>query len=155
MGLFNNVGPDVYKHGRRGRARVVRGVMEGATYIRIGHVDEKATIFVLRVTFAFLAAASLFALVATLTYVHASNTAATYVAALSTIINAVAAWHYNEIVKIRVGQTISIESEWAIDALRCVVTTQTQTYNPRRISAALEQARKSMQNLLAGTATGP
>ena len=93
-------------------------MVDGGTYIRIGYVDEKATIFVLRVTFAFLAAASLFSLVATLTYVHAANTAATYVAALSTIINAVAAWHYNEIVKIRVWQSISIESEWAIDALR-------------------------------------
>ena len=89
-----------------------------ATYVRLGYIDEKATIFVLRVAFAFLAAASLFALAATLTYVHAGNTAATYVATLSTIINAVAAWHYNEIVKVRVGQSITVDSEWAIDALR-------------------------------------
>ncbi len=92
--------------------------MEGGTYIRIGYVDEKATIFVLRVAFAFLAAASLFSLLAALTYVRSENTAATYVATLSFIINGVAAWHYGEIVKVRVGQAISIESEWAIDALR-------------------------------------
>ena len=60
--------------------------MAEATYVRLGYIDEKATIFVLRVTFAFLASASLFALVATLTYVRAANTAATYVAALSAII---------------------------------------------------------------------
>ena len=46
------------------------------------------------------------------TYIKAANTAATYVAALSAIINAVAAWHYNEIVKVRVGQAISIDTEW-------------------------------------------
>ena len=106
--------------------------------MRLGYIDEKATIFVLRVAFAFLAAASLFALVATFTYIKAANTAATYVAALSAIINAVAAWHYNEIVKVRVGQAISIDTEWVVDALRYVVTKQTQTYNPRWISAAPE-----------------
>jgi len=89
-----------------------------ATYVRLGYIDDKATIFVLRVAFAFLAAASLFALVATFTYIKAANTAATYVAGLSAIINAVAAWHYNEIVKVRLGKPISIESEWMIDVLR-------------------------------------
>jgi len=92
--------------------------MDEATYVRLGYIDPKATVFVLRVAFAFLAAASLFALVATLVYVNAANSAATYVAALSTIINAVAAWHYNEIVKVRLGKPISIESEWTIDVLR-------------------------------------
>ena len=86
--------------------------------MRLGYIDEKATIFVLRVTFAFLAAASLFSLAATLVYIQAANTAATYIAALSAIINAVAAWHYNEIVKVRVGQAITVDSEWTIDALR-------------------------------------
>ena len=89
-----------------------------ASYVRLGYIDEKATIFVLRVTFAFLAAASLFSLAATLVYIQAANTAATYIAALSAIINAVAAWHYNEIVKVRVGQAITVDSEWVIDALR-------------------------------------
>ena len=89
-----------------------------ATYVRLGYIDEKATIFVLRVAFAFLASASLFAFAATLTYVKAANTAATYVAALSAIINAVAAWHYNEIVKVRTSQSVSVNSEWTIDALR-------------------------------------
>ena len=89
-----------------------------ASYVRLGYIDEKATIFVLRVTFAFLAAASLFSLAATLVYIQAANTAATYIAALSAIINAVAAWHYNEIVKVRVGQAITVDSEWTIDALR-------------------------------------
>jgi hypothetical protein len=88
------------------------------TYVRLGYIDERATIFVLRVAFAFLAAASVFSLLATLVYVRAENTAATYVAALSTIINLVAAWHYNEVVKVRVGQGVSTDAEWAIDALR-------------------------------------
>jgi len=94
--------------------------MVEATYARLGYIDEKATVFVLRVAFAFLAAASLFALVATLTHIKVANTAATYVTALSAIINAVAAWHYNEIVKVRAGQPITVDSEWMIDALRCV-----------------------------------
>jgi len=114
--------------------------MAEATYVRLGYIDEKATIFVLRVTFAFLASASLFALVATLTYVRAANTAATYVAALSAIINAVAAWHYNEIVKVRLAQSISVDSEWTIDALRCV-TNRAQTYHTRLSSAAPEPAQ--------------
>lgn len=95
-----------------------------ATYVRLGYIDEKATIFVLRVAFAFLASASLFALAATLTYIKAANTAATYVAALSAIINAVAAWHYNEIVKVRTSQSVSVNSEWTIDALRCAFLTE-------------------------------
>jgi hypothetical protein len=89
-----------------------------ASYVRLGYIDEKATIFVLRVTFAFLSAAALFALAATLVYIKAEMDAATYVTALSAIINAVAAWHYNEIVKVRVGQSITVDSEWTIDALR-------------------------------------
>ena len=56
-----------------------------ASYVRLGYIDEKATIFVLRVAFAFLAAASLFALAATLVYIKAANNVATYVAALSAI----------------------------------------------------------------------
>jgi hypothetical protein len=39
-------------------------------------------------------------------YIKAANTAATYVVSISAIINAVAAWHYNEIVKVRTGQAI-------------------------------------------------
>ena len=130
--------------------------MEGATYVRLGlRRPEGDRSSCCASTFAFLAAASLFALVATLAYVHASNAAATYVAALSTIINAVAAWHYNEIVKVRVGQTDQRSSPSGRSTRSGALSLTTQTYNPRRSSAALEQARKSMQNLLAGTATGP
>lgn len=114
--------------------------------MRLGYIDPKATVFLLRVAFAFLAAASLFSLVATLVYVKASNAPATYVATLSTIINAVAAWHYNEIVKVRLGKAISIESEWMIDVLRCVIS-KTQTYNPHWIFASLEQPWKLMQHV--------
>ena len=89
-----------------------------ASYVRLGYIDEKATIFLLRVAFAFLSAASLFSLAATFVYIKATNVAATYVATLSTSINVVAAWHYNEIVKVRTAQSITIESEWTIDALR-------------------------------------
>ena len=120
--------------------------MVEATYARIGYIDEKATVFVLRVAFAFLSAASLFALVATLTYIKAANTAATYVVSISAIINAVAAWHYNEIVKVRTGQPITIDSEWKIDALRCV-TEQTQPPNPH--TGVL------LRLFFAGTPTGP
>jgi hypothetical protein len=132
--------------------------MAEATYVRLGYIDEKATIFVLRVAFAFLAAASLFALAATFTYVNASNTAATYVAALSAIINAIAAWHYNEIVKVRVRQSVSVDSEWTIDALRCV-TKPTQPCNTRLIFAAPAQPRTRTRHARprapAGTPIGP
>ena len=120
--------------------------MAEATYVRLGYIDEKATIFVLRVAFAFLASASLFALAATLTYIKAANTATTYVAALSAIINAVAAWHYNEIVKVRTSQSVSVDSEWTIDALRCVVIGKPQTFNPHWEFASLENPWKWMQN---------
>jgi hypothetical protein len=127
--------------------------MAEATYVRLGYIDEKATIFVLRVAFAFLTAASLFALAATLTYVNASNTAATYVAALSFIINAVAAWHYNEIVKVRVQQSVSIDSEWTIDALRCV--TGRNPNQPNRVTLTSLLWRHAHPRPLAGTPTGP
>lgn len=89
-----------------------------AMYEGIGEVREKASIFVLRSAYAFLLAAALFGLAATLFYIQARSTAGTYLAALAAIINAVAAWHYNEIIKVRAGEAISRGSEWKIDALR-------------------------------------
>ena len=66
----------------------------------------------------FLVAAALFGLATTLFYIKAGSSAGTYLAALAAIINAVAAWHYNEIIKVRAGEVISKGSEWKIDALR-------------------------------------
>ena len=89
-----------------------------ASYESLGDVKEKGTVFVLRSAYAFLLAAALFGLVATLFYIHAGSTTGTYLAALSAIINGVAAWHYKEIIKVRVGEVITKGSEWKIDALR-------------------------------------
>ena len=115
--------------------------MEGRPTCASGYIDEKATVFVLRVAFAFLAAASLFALVATLTYVqglqhrgHVRRRALDHhqrrgrVALQRDRQGARGAGH------------LASSPSGSIDALRCVVTKQTQTYNPRWISAALEQA---------------
>ena len=89
-----------------------------ASYESLGDVKEKGTIFVLRSAYAFLLAAALFGLATTLFYIHAGSTQGTYLAALSAIINAIAAWHYNGIIKVRAGEAISKGSEWKIDALR-------------------------------------
>jgi len=89
-----------------------------ALYEGIGDVSEKATVFVLRSAYAFLLAAALFGFATTLFYIHAGSSAGTYLTALATVINAVAAWHYNEIIKVRVGEAITKGSEWKIDALR-------------------------------------
>lgn len=89
-----------------------------ASYESLGDVKEKGTVFVLRSAYAFLLAAALFGLAATLFYIHAGSTTGTYLAALSAIINGVAAWHYKEIIKVRAGEVITKGSEWKIDALR-------------------------------------
>lgn len=89
-----------------------------ASYESLGDVKEKGTVFVLRSTYAFLFATALFCAATTLYYIHAGSTQGTYLAALSAIINGVAAWHYYEIVKVRMGEAISKGSEWKIDALR-------------------------------------
>jgi len=88
------------------------------SYESLGDVKEKGTVFALRSAFAFLLAAALFSFATTLYYIHAGSTQGTYLAALSAIINAVAAWHYNEIIKVRASEAISKGSEWKIDALR-------------------------------------
>jgi hypothetical protein len=88
------------------------------SYESLGDVKEKGTVFVLRSAYAFLFAATLFGLATTLFYIHAGSTSGTYLATLSAIINGVAAWHYNEIIKVRLGEAITQGSEWKIDALR-------------------------------------
>ena len=89
-----------------------------ASYESLGDVKEKGTVFVLRSAYAFLFATALFCAATTLYYIHAGSTQGTYLAALSAIINGVAAWHYYEIVKVRMGEAITKGSEWKIDALR-------------------------------------
>ena len=89
-----------------------------ASYESLGDVKEKGTVFVLRSAYAFLLATALFCAATTLYYINAGSTQGTYLAALSAIINGVAAWHYYEIVKVRMGEAISKGSEWKIDALR-------------------------------------
>ena len=92
--------------------------MASSAYESLKEINEKTTVYVLRVAFAFLSAAALFSAVATLTYLKADMTPGVYVAGLSTIINLVAAWHYNELIKVRMGQSISVASEWKMDSLR-------------------------------------
>ena len=76
-------------------------------------------VFVLRVAFAALSGSAMLSVAATLSYMYNGAITEVYVAALSTIINAVAAWHYNEIVKVRTAQATDSNVEWAVDALRC------------------------------------
>jgi len=75
-------------------------------------------LFVLRVAFAFLSATSMLSFVATLAYVKSSNANATYTAGLSAIINAVAAWHYKELINVRTEGYTNIDSELRMDSLR-------------------------------------
>ena len=87
-------------------------------YSRLKDIDQKSTVVVLRITFAFLSAATLFSGIAALRYVKAGTPEQTYIAALSMIINAVAAYHYFEIIKLRTGASITITTEWRIEVLR-------------------------------------
>ncbi len=87
-------------------------------YSRLTDIDEKSTVVVLRIAFAFLLSATLLSLCAVLTYVKAGTPDQTYIAALSTIINAVALYHYYEIIKARTGASITVATEWRIAALR-------------------------------------
>ena len=88
------------------------------SYSRLTDIDEKSTVVVLRIAFAFLLSATLLSFCAVLTYVKAGTPDQTYIAALSTIINAVAVYHYYEIIKVRKDSNITLTTEWRIAALR-------------------------------------
>lgn len=88
------------------------------SYVNIEEIDEKSTIYVLRIAFSFLLGAALLSVAAVLTYIQSGHAAQTYIASLSAIINCIAAYHYNEMIKLRSAQKISISTEWQMDALR-------------------------------------
>ena len=73
--------------------------------------------FLVRTTFAFLAAGCALAFLAALTAIKMGRIADTYVQSLSVVICFVAAYHYYEIAKIRMGET-SVKMEFQADALR-------------------------------------
>ena len=73
--------------------------------------------FFVRTTFALLAAAGALAFLAALTAVRMGQIADAYVQSLSVIICFVAAYHYYEIAKVRMGDT-SVKTEFHADALR-------------------------------------
>ena len=87
-------------------------------YVRLEDIKERVTIFPLRIALSFLSSAAGLSLVAVLVYVKGSMAKQAYVAALSTIINLVAAYHYREMLKVRANEKVTIDSEWKIEALR-------------------------------------
>jgi bacteriorhodopsin len=102
----------VSKKKREGAARAAM------SYARLQDIEEKSTIYPLRIAFSFLASAAGLSLVAALTYVQEGMAKQTYVAALSTIINAVAAYHYHEMIKVRSNEKVTNDTEWKMGALR-------------------------------------
>ena len=88
------------------------------SYARLRDMEEKSTIYPLRIAFSFLASAAALSLVAVLVYVKEDMPKQTYIAALSTIINAVAAYHYYEMIKVRTNEKVAIDTEWKMGALR-------------------------------------
>tara|TARA_B100001057_G_scaffold455293_3_gene501716 strand:- start:2048 stop:2821 length:774 start_codon:yes stop_codon:yes gene_type:complete len=88
------------------------------SYARLQDIEEKSTIYPLRIAFSFLASSAGLSLVAALTYVQEGTQKQTYVAALSTIINVVAAYHYYEMIKVRSNGKVTIDTEWRMGALR-------------------------------------
>lgn len=88
------------------------------SYVRLQDIEEKSTIYPLRIAYSFLASAAGLSLVAALTYVETGTPKQTYIAALSTIINAVAAYHYREMIKVRTNDKVTTDSEWKMGALR-------------------------------------
>ena len=73
--------------------------------------------FLVRTTFAFLAAAGAFAFLAALTAIKMDQISDAYVQTLSVVVCCIAAYHYYEIAKVRMGDT-SVKTEFHADALR-------------------------------------
>ena len=73
--------------------------------------------FLVRTTFAFLAAGGTFAFLAALTAIKMGRIADTYVQSLSVVICFVAAYHYYEIAQVRMGEA-GTKTEFQADALR-------------------------------------
>ena len=71
----------------------------------------------MRTTFAFLAAAGAFAFLAALTAIKMGQISDAYVQTLSVVVCCIAAYHYYEIAKVRMGDT-SVKTEFHADALR-------------------------------------
>ena len=88
------------------------------SYQMLEDIDEKSTIFPLRIAFSFLSSAAAFSFMAVLMYIKAGLHQQTYISTLSTIINLVAAYHYYEMLKVRVKDKISPSVEWNMGALR-------------------------------------
>jgi len=88
------------------------------SYEGLEELREKSTIYPLRIAFSFLGCATALSFVAVLVYVRAGMPEQTYIASLSAIINLVAAYHYNEMIKVRTNSKISIDSELSMGALR-------------------------------------
>ena len=91
---------------------------EELEYERLEKIEEKSTIYPLRIAFSFLSAATVFSFVATLIYLQARMLKETYIASLSTVINLVAAYHYYEMIKLRTKEEITSVTEWRIGLLR-------------------------------------
>lgn len=91
---------------------------EELEYERLERIEEKSTIYPLRIAFSFLSSAAVLSFVATLIYLQARMSKQTYIASLSTIINLVAAYHYREMIKVRTKEELSAETEWRIGSLR-------------------------------------
>ncbi len=88
------------------------------SYARLQDIEEKSTIYPLRIALSFLASAAGLSFVAALTYVKEGMPKQTYISALSTIINVVAAYHYYEMIKVRTQEKVTLDSEWKMGALR-------------------------------------
>ena len=87
-------------------------------YERLERIEEKSTIYPLRIAFSFLSAATVLSFVAALVYIRENLAKQTYIASLSTIINLVAAYHYHEMIKVRTTEEVARDTEWRIGSLR-------------------------------------
>jgi hypothetical protein len=88
------------------------------SYVRLEGIEEKSTLYPLRIAFSFLASAGGLSFVAALIYVKQGTEKQAYVATLSVLINFVAAYHYREMIRVRTEEKVSNDSEWKMGALR-------------------------------------
>jgi hypothetical protein len=79
--------------------------------------DRLGQRFFVRTAFAFLAATGAFAFLAALVAIKLGHVSDAYTQALSVVISSIAAYHYLEIAKVRMGE-VSVSSELEVDALR-------------------------------------
>jgi hypothetical protein len=102
--------------------------------------------FFVRTAFAFLAAAGAFAFLAALVAIKLGHVSDAYTQALSVVISSIAAYHYLEIAKVRMGE-VSVRSELEVDALRYTDWILTMSFLTLKFYAIIDRPSSSYDSV--------